>query len=721
MRLKRPLLTSLVIAAVSIGGACIVMPAQAQEPQDTENPATFSADDMTHDKELNVITARGHVEVNHADSTLLADSISYNQTTDTIRATGNVALHQPTGDILFGDVMEITGDLKNGMIEDLRAVMADRSRFAASQATLVNDETLTMNRALYSPCQVCKDDPSRPLLWQLKAVKVVHDRKNKVIKYTDAWMEVAGIPVVYTPYLSFPDPTVKRKSGFLTPSVGSSTDLGLIVKVPYFYAIDDHSDVTLTPISLSNEVGAVAGEYREKFTKGEISANGSIAYDSKSRAYGHIASAARFDIDRTWRWGADVNRSSSDVYMRRYGFGSDETLTSKLYMEGFRENSYASISAMSFQGLRADDDSRTIPMVLPTAQYSYEGNPDKYGAYQKLDLNVTALTREQGTDSTRISVKPSWNISHIAPKGDIYKLSATMGVDFFHAQSLNAPTSRGGTYNGAALRLYPELAFDWSWPMARRGTTVTEVFEPIAQVIVSPYGGNSYKMANEDSLDFDFNDANLFSTNRFTGYDRVESGPRANYGLKWSVIGDGGGSTSFLLGQSYRAKADDTFQVGSGLEDNFSDYVGKINITPGPHLNLLYRTRLDKDTLDFRRHELGANGTYSFLSYSTGYVFFDRQDGSEHPGRKELRYTLGSTITDNWSGSFSSVRDLSATGGPRSMKLNFIYDDECLTFDASFNRTFYQDREIRPTDSVLFRIVFKTLGEVTADVLSGIQ
>jgi len=719
MIMKRTLLASLSAAAILLSGALLAAPAQAQQIPADEQPATFAADEMSHDQTENVVTARGHVEVNHGERTLLADSISYNQNTDTLIANGNIALHLPTGEILFAESLEITGDLKNGLISDLRAVMKDRSRFAAKQAKLVNDETLTMDRAVYSPCEQCKTDPTRPLLWQLKAIKIVHDRNKKIISYYDAWMEVMGIPVMYTPYLSYPDPTVKRKSGFLTPSWGGSSDLGFVARAPYFYTLDEYSDVTVMPILTSKEGGAIAGEYRERFTKGEINADASMAYDSKSRAYGHIKSEARFDINNSWRWGADVNRSSSDTYMRRYGFGGEDSLTSQAFLEGFRGNNYTSVSALAFQGLRAEDDSRTSPVVLPLVQFNHQGDANKYGAFNTFDMNIAALTREQGVNSTRISLRPSWNVTHIAPKGDIYKLRATMGLDFFNAQSLSVPAVRGDTYNGSALRVYPELAFDWSWPFARRTANVTETIEPIAQVIVSPYGGNSYKMANEDSQDFDFNDTNLFSANRFTGYDRVESGPRANYGLKWGVVGDGGGSTSVLVGQSYRLTDDSTFQVGSGLEDNFSDYVGRLKVSPGEYLNLLYRTRIGKDSFDFKRNEIGLNGKYSIIDYSADYVFFDKQQGSEFDGRKELSFTLGSEITEFWRTKFNGVRDMSDNGGQRSMALSLVYEDECLTFDTTLGRTFYLDREVRPTDAVMFRIVFKTLGEVRSDVTAS--
>jgi len=710
MTIKRIILAAFIAATLNMGGA--VAFAQSGEAP----AAAFSADSMTHDNDLGIITARGHVEINQPDRTLIADLISYDQNHDVIRASGNVTLHRSNGDVVFANSMEITGDLKNGLIEDMRAILTDRSRVAASRAKLVNDETMTMERVVYTRCEACVDDPTRPPLWQLKSVKVIHDRVNKIVEYQDSWLEFAGIPVLYTPYLSHPDPTVKRKTGFLSPRVGGSSNLGFTVQTPYFYAIDDQSDVTLTPIITSDEYGAIAGQYRERFTKGEVQTDASLAFDSQQDVLGHIKASANFDINQKWRWGANVNRAISDTYMRRYGFGNEDTLTSKVFLEGYRNNSYTSFSAMTFQGLRSTDNSKTTPLVMPLVDFNYEGDPSRLGAYNTVDVNLAMLSREQGLSSRRISVKPAWNLPFIAPKGDIYKLSASMGIDFFHAANQPVPAARGTLYNGAALRVTPQVALDWSWPMARRSGTVTEVIEPIGQVIVSPYGGNSYKMANEDSQDFDFNDANLFSTNRFSGYDRVESGPRTNYGLKWSVTGDKGGSTSVMFGQSYRLKKDDTFKVGSGLENNFSDYVGKIQVTPNEHLKLLYRTRVNKDTLDFRRNEVGVSGSAGWFNYSADYVSFDTQQGSEFSGRKELNYVLGAKLTDTWSTRLSGVRDMSQTGGQRSMNLGFTYDDECFTLESTIARTFFQDREVQPNDSIMFRLVFKTLGEVTSDV-----
>lgn len=698
----------------------LVLPVGAFAQQADQLPISLSADEMQYDEQNATVTAHGNVEISHENRTLLADSITYDRTNDVVRADGNVVLHYPNGDVFFSSTAEITGDLKNGVIEDIRAVLADRSRFAANRAELVDDKTLTLERSVYTRCEPCEEDPTRPPLWQLKAVKVVHNRQEKMVEYHSAWMEIAGFPVVYIPYLSYPDPTVKRKTGLLTPSFGSSSDLGSLAKIPYFMVIDDHRDVTLTPILTTGGGNALAGQYRERMTSGEIVADASMAQASGSSTLGHIEAKADFNIDRTWRWGVEANRAWGDTYMRRYGFGNQTTLTSRGYLEGFRGRNYASLETLAFQGLASTDVNATTPVVLPLAKFSHQGESDAYGAYSTLDLNMAALTRSEGTDSRRLSADIGWTLPYIAPAGDVYKLSANLRTDVFHATDQPHTGEASGLYSGATYRIQPQLALDWSWPMAKRTASVTEVLEPMAQVVISPYGANSQKMPNEDSLAFDVNESNLFSTNRYAGFDKIESGPRINYGVKWGVYGDNGGSTNLMFGQSYRLKADNTFAEGSGLEDNFSDFVGMVKVSPNSRFDLLYRTRIDKSALSFSSNEIGLNGRYDDISYGSNYVFFNSLADIEFQGREEINYRLGYKISDTWSTKFNGVYDLTQDGGQRKASLGFVYDDECFTFDATLTRSFYQDREIKPNDSILFRLVFKTLGEVkTSQSLLG--
>jgi len=241
------------------------------------------------------------------------------------------------------------------------------------------------------------------------------------------------------------------------------------------------------------------------------------------------------------------------------------------------------------------------------------------------------------------------------------------------------------------------------------------MFEPIVSAVVSPYGGNSANIPNEDSQNLEFDDTNLFSVNRFSGLDRVEGGPRLNYGFKWGVFGKSGGSTSLLLGQSYRYRTDDTFAVGSGLEDNFSDIVGRVHVSPNPLLDIYYRTRIDKANLEARRNEISLGAGVPALRLITNYVYFDRQEGSEFAGREEISGSLSSQFTETWRSSLGATRDL-AEQDLRSMSLNLTYEDECLIFSSSLNRTFFQNQELHPENSIIFRIMFKTLGEFSPDV-----
>ena len=685
----------------------------AQEKNDI--PVSLSADEMQYNQNNTIVTAQGNVEISQTGKTLIADTVTYDRTNNKIGASGNVILHNSNGDVYFADKMEITGDLKNGMIEDFKAILADKSRFAAARADLVDDKTLTLNNAVYSPCKACEEDPTRAPLWQIKAVKVVHNREEKIIEYSNAWMEFSGIPVMYIPYLSYPDPTVKRKSGLLPPSFGGSSDLGGIFKQPVFYVIDDHSDTTITPIITGNGENALAGEYRKRFADGSLSVDGSFSRSAENNNLGHISAQTEFDIDRTWRWGLDANRTWGDTYMRRYGFNRAATLTSRAYIEGFRGKNYAGVEALSFQGLSSADTPKTIPVVAPLAQFSHQGEAGKYGEYTSFDLNLASLTRESGTDSTRISAKAGWTLPYTAPKGDVYKLSATLRTDVFNVSDQPHTEEADGLYDGTTYRVYPQVALDWRWPLAKRSGTTSEIIEPMAQAIVGPYGGNSQKMPNEDSQDVNFNDSSLFSTNRFAGLDKVESGPRFNYGIKWGLYGDGGGSTNLMIGQSYRLSSDDTFNAGSGLEDNFSDFVGMVKVSPNSNFNMLYRTRVDKNSYEFHSSELGMNGNAYDFNYGINYAFFKRQAGSEFAGREQINYSLGYNLTNNWNINYSGTDDLATGGGQRLQRTGLVYDDECFTFDASFSRTFYQDREIKPTDALMIRLTFKTIGEVSAD------
>ncbi len=388
-------------------------PARAAERPADDIPILLTADEVVYDRELGVITASGNVEVSRADRVLIADTITYNERADVLTASGNVTLLEIDGEVLFAQHMELSGDLKDGVVEDLGLIFTDGSRFAASGGRRSDARIIELRNAVYSPCRLCIVDRTRPPLWQIRAVKVVHDKNERTVEYTDAWLELWGVPVAYTPYLLHPDPTVNRLTGLLTPNVGNSSDLGVVVQVPYYFDIAPDKGLTLTPMLTTKEGPVLAAEYIQRLQEGEVQLEASITHDSEDDIRGHIFSTGRFDMDDTWRWGFDVNRSIDDTYLRRYGFGLDgsafgfdNTLTTRLFAEGFRKRNYMSANAFAFQGLRVDDDSGLTPLVIPLLDFNHVGEADRFGRRTNLDVNLLALTRNEGTDTAPTGTPP---------------------------------------------------------------------------------------------------------------------------------------------------------------------------------------------------------------------------------------------------------------------------------------------------------------------------
>lgn len=690
----------------------------AAEKPSLDTPLLFSADQVTHNRELGIITATGNVEVSQGDRILLANSMSYNEQQNVVSASGRVSLLEPSGDVLFAEFMELTGDLKDGIIKDLRIRLSDNSRIAAAGARRSAGVKTEMRNAVYSPCEACAGQPGHTPLWQVKANKIVHDEITKTIEYTDAFLEIVGLPVAYTPYFSHPDPKVKRKTGFLAPSVGGSTFLGTTVNTPYFIDLAPNRDITLSPTITTQERLLLAGEYRELTSDSNTNLDGSITYNSEDEVRGHIDAKYRKDIGEVWRGGGDLYLASDDTYLRRYGFGSPRTLRSRGFLEGFQGRNYVVLDSYFFQGTQESDDPGQTPIVLPMFELNQISEPGRFGATTSVNASVLALTRTEGHDTRRLSVGGGWHLPRYGSFGEVIDFNLSFRGDLYHTTNFDV-VGEPGTDSGVTGRIYPQFSIDWRLPLARNDDRINQTLEPVVSLVASPYGGNPNTIPNEDSQDFEFDDTNLFSRNRFTGLDKVEGGPRVSYGLKWSALGSGGGGSSIFVGQSYRLRSDDTFSEGSGLEDRFSDFVGRFNVSPNKHFDLSYRTRIDKDDLSPRRNEFAMTAGQPALKMTANYVFFDSQQDSQFGGREEISGDVSAKLNRNWNGKFSGVYDLEGGGELRTVALNLTYECECFTLSTTLRREFFQDRDIKPSDSILFNITFKTLGDVQTDLRSS--
>lgn len=692
--------------------------AGAQEQAD--EGVLLEADDVTYDAEGGVVAARGNVEIVADGRILKADILQYDQVADVVTASGNVSLLERDGTVLFADDLELSDQLRNGSIKGFRALLSDDSRFAAASATRTGGNLTVMRRAVYTPCRVCEDEPTP--LWRIRAGSVTHDQTKQQVSYTNARLEMFGVPVLYTPYFSHPDPTVERKSGFLVPTQSQSTQLGVAVEVPYFFNIAPNLDATFSPIFTSKEGIVLGGEFRERLDSGSYKLNGSItrpdarndlnAKTGKRVTRSHLFATGAFDWNETWRWGFNGQIASDDTYLRRYQISDADTLTSNVFVEGFSDRNYAAANAYYFQGLRAEDDPGETPLILPLLEHSLVTRPDRFGGSFRFNSSFLSLTRKQGTNSNRLSARGHWLLPQVGRLGDVRTIKAEIKADgYLTSDVVDAQKPQTPNDDGLTGRLVPQLTFDWRLPMARQERGAQQVIEPIINASISPYGGNPSEIPNEDSLNFEFDDTNVFSDNRFPGIDRVEGGPRLNYGFRYGIYGEDGGYIAALLGQVLRPKADDTFADKTGLEARNSDYVGRIDISPSPLFRFYERVRLDRDTLAMRRNEIALDAGPEGYRLNATYVRLRRElTADELTDREEINLAILARLSQFWDLRASTRRDLTEDGGTINSGIGLVYEDECFHVSVDFKRDFTRDRDVEPSTTVSFRVRFKHLG-----------
>jgi LPS-assembly protein len=694
-----------------------------QLPGQRNSPVLINADQISYDQQLGIVVASGHVEVAQGDQVLHADNLSYNQKTKVVTASGHVSLLDPSGNVAFADYMELTDDMKEGVIRDIRVLLSDRSRIAANNAVRTNGNHTVFTRGVFSPCALCAKDPMSPPLWQITARKAIRDEVNHRISYEDAWMEIYGVPVGYLPVFSHPDVTAKRQSGILPASFGRSSQLGMTLQPVYYLVTGDDSDVTLSPIITTKKGVVFDGQYRQRFVNGYFQADGSATYTTRNDntegddkvMRGHLFATGRYDIDENWRSGLDVNFASDKDYLRLYNFSSSRFLTTRGFAEGFYGRSYALAEGMWFQGTRDQDNNKESPIVAPALSYSYVGEPGRYGSYFTFDTNSTVLTRIEGRDSRRIVVQGGWTLPYTSPAGDVYTLTASLRGDLYsiNGQDPSDPNNvhpQQNQFDGARARIFPQITGEWRYPFTRHHEGFDEVLQPIVGFAVGTNGMNTKKIPNEDSLDIEFDETNLFSANRFAGLDVIDQGQRVNYGLEWSAYTKNGGFGSIFLGQSYQWNASSVFGKGTGLNRNLTDIVGKVEVSPNQYLDLLYRFRIDPRDGNFDRNEATLTAGPRLLNVAMTYAYLrGGATGEEFGNREEIAGTLRSQITDYWALIASARRDLTnnewlSYGG------GAVYSDECFDMTATAERTNFHDNENKPGTRFLVRFGFKYLG-----------
>lgn len=688
--------------------------AWAQPVIDKDQPVYMQADQLGYDRDNALVIARGDVVITQGKTRLRANRITYYQKQQVVRADGNVRVLDPdTGEEYFADEVQLKDDLKAGVIRQFRVRMADNSQFAAREARKLNENETLLKKAVYSPCKICKGESP---FWQIKSDEVHIDEKEQQVEHENLRLEMFGVPVLYTPYFFHPTPEADRKTGILKPEYSQSSNLGTVAKVPVYVNIAPDKDATITPIYTSEEGPVLDGEYRQVTDNGQYNIQGSITYPDKRdeqgvqlserEVRGHVFARGYESLSPHWGAGFDIQRSTDDTYLRRYGYANYKSLTSRIFVEGNKGRNYALAQGLTFQGLRADDDPDREPLVLPLVEGYYETTPGWNGSRFFTSGNTQVITRSVGAESRRFSLAGGWKLPVVTSGGHLIDTQARIRGDIYSVS--NQPLPDGTRFDGEKTRVIPQIALKWRYPLMKVVGDTSLTIEPTVLAVAQSSGNNPVEIPNEDNRILEFTDASLFDINPLPGYDTVDNGGRVAYGLRGQWALDSQRNLQFLLGQQWLQETDTPFPYNSEPDEHFSDYVGRIALEYKP-VTVSYQFRLDQDELTANNNTIALGLDYEPITWNINYVTLENDRFLQD--RKEIMTNMAIALADEWTVTGAAQRDLDDDrmlyGG-----LGLVFHNECFTLLTSFSRRFTSDRDLEQDTSLTVRVAFKNLNEI---------
>tara|TARA_R110001592_G_scaffold79054_1_gene236681 strand:- start:13585 stop:15828 length:2244 start_codon:yes stop_codon:yes gene_type:complete len=703
----------------------------------SESPVDLQADSLVHNKDGQSVTASGDVVLKQDGKTVKADKIIYNLREDTVIATGHVEFIDATGDRHYAERFEFNDALKNGFVEGLKTFLVDGSRFTASNGRQVEGKKIIMKDARYTACKVCKDKPDKAPLWQIRASEVEHDKESQMVSYRNARFEIDGVPVMYMPYFAHPDGSVKRKSGFLTPSAGYKSDLGAFIENSYYWDIAPEKDLTVGLTAMSRELPLASAQWRQRWSDASLIAQGSFTHSRRTddnngspiqidrKLRGNLKADGLWNMNNKWRSGVNIDVASDDQYLRQYDFDSEDVLENQLFVERFSGRNYAVGRVLAFQDVRVDQSQREDqPSILPEIQAQFLGEPGDVpflGGRWSLDASLLGLIRDNdGQDVDRAHTALGWERRFVSDLGFVSKVDASAQGSLY---SINDRTgSQGSTTikgNSIESRGFAYINAETSYPVVRNFEKSQMVIEPLVSAMLSP-DIDTDDIPNEDSQDLQIDALGLFEPNRFPGVDGIEDQSHVTYGLRTALYAFDGSYGDLFIGQSYRFDdKENPFDVGSGLNDQSSDIVGELKTNYQDDYTLDYRFQLDNDNLSPQRHEVDASMKIANLTLSTNYLFAKAVEGSgDDETREQINNAASYYINDKWRIFGAARHDLGDDPGLRQANIGVDYLGECISWSVVGARTLTDDASGDSGTELFLRVGFKNLGEFQT---SGVQ
>lgn len=678
---------------------CLAMPLAAEEAADVAaGPAMLVADSVYLEGKTRLV-AEGRVEALSGDTRIIAQKITYDRTTGKLTIEGPIRIEDGDSITVLASSAEMDAGFQNAVLKSARVVLDQQVQLAAYQMNRVNGRYSQLYKTAVTSCHICND--GEPPLWQIRARRVIHDQMEKQLYFEGAQLRVKDIPIFYLPYLRLPDPTLKRASGFMIPSLNSSTTLGTGIRTPYFIRMGDHRDLTLTPY-FSTKARTLEFAYRQAFQRGDISFEGALSRDDElpgeTRAYffGEGAFTLSNDIELSF----DIEATRDDTFLVDYGYSSKDRLESEFALSRTKRDSSSSAALVHYRSLRVGEINANIPSLIGDISHEQRffpralGGELRFGAalhshyrYSDSGTDVDGDGVVDGRDVTRLGADVSWQRNWTTAYGLQAQVFTGVAADQFY-------TEQDAFLPASAAEITPMAALALRWPLEKTMQNGSRhIVEPFVQF--GWVGGSNPDVANDESTRVEFDEGNLLDLTHFPSEDRRERGRMLTYGVNWARTGPQGWDSTLTLGQILRQKDQPDFSDSSGLAGSNSDMLVAGQLRAPSGLALTGRALFDTD-LDLTKAE--ARGTWQQKRFGVGasYVWLDADlDEDRTDIVAELSLDGLYRFSRHWAGTANMRYDVTADEAAEA-GLGLQYRNECVKVDLSLSRRFTSSTILSP-------------------------
>ena len=574
----------------------------------------------------------------------------------------------------------------------------------SGKSAYTDDDKTKVFKTVFSTCNMINKSCRG---WELQSEEFTHDKKKKLFEYKNSWLKVFNKKLFYFPYFSHPDPSVKRKSGFLTPTYQSSNNLGKSVNIPYFYVLSDAKDITFNPRIYSDNDFILQAEYREVFENSNLISDFSINSDEENTNT-HFFAEYEGNLNSNTEFDLQIQSVSNDNYLQIHHLGNKQTsplvideslLTSQLTIDkDIDEKTNLNTSFIVYEDLSKTDNDR-YQYIFPDFNFTKDLDIDE--SYNG-NFRFTSSGFQKNYDTNKYEVL--FNNDFLF---ESYKFVSQEGFSTNYdllLKNFNAYAENSSTYEDKNdHEIYSTILLKSELPLKKELSNSNNFLKPVISARFSP--DNAKNISSDDvRLNYD----NLFSLNRIGRTDMVEGGRSLSVGLEFEnqnlsnekIFG-------FRIGNVIKDKKNSKLPTKSKLDQTRSDLVGDISFNINNNLDVDYKFSYDRDLNHSNYDSLGVN--FKVNNFVTGFDYV--AESKEFGNTETIKNNSKLNFTEEHSLSFNTAKDLK-NDFTEYVNLIYQYETDCLSASIEYNKKFYRDGNLVPVKNLQFVVRFIPFTEI---------